>query len=592
MWPGLLPRAFSDLFFKLEAGGENCIVELSVVEVYNSLFIDLLEGSKQKKLQLSATTTSVKQNLAIEKNNRLTRTQSSSSYISKLFADVNKDLSPVSPFEGKGFADSPSSAETVQSMFSLPGTASVQNSPDDGQIQSATARSSTVATKTAPKPMKTTTLNLSVYATPKDSKSVAKKPSPATAKAKYDGSHGKGFAGENKEIYIRLRVNSATETMELVRNARRRRKTAKRTCIGGNLDMSTSSANKTYDSSRGHLICILNVKTEHGSGKLMFMDLAGTHSGTSSMESHHINLSLLTLGEVLQSLSFNTDAAVRKSQQSQKPQPSTRRQSYGNVPHAASPLAITTRVPYLDSKLTQLLADHSHIVFVAHVQPEQEYYSNTLRTLNFASKGRPLLRPPTVQFTRRRTVAVGEGKNTVQWPPMGSSTNQQQSAPANSASPEQPPSTLIEENQSLKQQLSFLQNQVVMLSKFPPKGKKSHPYSETSSAVSSPVDANHPGRGITASTRASARDNLLAPEESGLDDSSSVRLSPVSDSNMLRSLSRSFSVENWFHSVSSDPLPTSPGSSKTAANPSSSSRSFRDKNFQLQNPYCCYNFGK
>eukprot|EP01035_Chromulina_nebulosa_P031580 gene31580-42110_t len=481
--PGLLPRAFSDLFFKLEAAGDKYIVELSVVEVYNSLFIDLLESSKQKKAQLSATTTSVKQNLAIERSNRLART-SSSSYVSKLFASNNLESSPAS----EGAAGSPNSnAETIQSLFCPTRASSAPSSPDDEQMRSLAGRKSFGATKTVAKPMKKTTFNSSVYATPNNSKTNAKKTSPATA-----GPHGKGFTGESKEICSRLRVYSATEAMELVRNSRRRRKTAKRTCAGGNLDMSASTTHKTYDSSRGHLICTLHVKTEHGSGKLMFIDLAGTHSGTSSMESHHINLSLLTLGEVLQSLSFNTDAAVRKSQQLQKPQPSVRRQSFSNVPSNAfqsSPTAkavVTTRVPYMDSKLTQLLADHSHIVLVAHVQPEQAYYSNTLRILNYASKGRPLLRPPTVQFSRRRTVAGGEGKSMIQWPP--------KSAPpdtlAKSESQDQPPSVLLEENKSLKQQLSFLQNQVIMLSKFPPRGRKSDCFSETSSAVSSPVDIN------------------------------------------------------------------------------------------------------
>ena len=598
MCPGLLPRAFSDLFFKLEATGDNYIVELSVVEVYNSLFIDLLETSKQKKLQLSATTTSVKQNLAIEKSNRLARTPSSSSYVSKLFATNNIESSPTS--EGTG---SPSScAETIQSLFYPPRASSAQSSPDDDeQMRSVAGRKSSGAAKTVVKPMKKTTFNSSVYATPINSKANAKKTSPATAK--YDGPHGKGFTAEGKEICCRLRVYSATEALELVRHSRRRRKTAKRTCASGNLDMSASTTHKTYDSSRGHLICTLHVKTDHGSGKLMFIDLAGTHSGTSSMESHHINLSLLTLGEVLQSLSFNTDAAVRKSQQ----QPSARRQSYSNVPSSAfqsSPTTkalVTTRVPYMDSKLTQLLADHSHIVLVAHIQPEQEYYSNTLRTLNYASKGRPLLRPPTVQFTRRRTVAGGEGKSMMKWPPKESlspNSNQQQTALTNSESQDQPPSALLVENQSLKQQLSFLQNQVVMLSKFPPKGRKSDCFSETSSAVSSPLfDINQPRRGVVPalvgafSSGATARDTLLAPEESALDDNSSARLSPVSDAGMLRSLSRSFSAEKWFHSVSSDPLPAAPDGAKIASNPTGSG-SLRNKNSQLQNPYCCYNFGK
>uniref|UniRef100_K7FG30 Kinesin motor domain-containing protein n=1 Tax=Pelodiscus sinensis TaxID=13735 RepID=K7FG30_PELSI len=67
------------------------------------------------------------------------------------------------------------------------------------------------------------------------------------------------------------------------------------------------------------------------------------------------------------------------------------------------------RVPYRDSKLTRLLQDSlggsAHSVIIANVAPEQHFYFDTLRTLNFAAKSKQVVNRP---FTQESLPGPGE----------------------------------------------------------------------------------------------------------------------------------------------------------------------------------------
>uniref|UniRef100_A0A452GQK4 Kinesin-like protein n=1 Tax=Gopherus agassizii TaxID=38772 RepID=A0A452GQK4_9SAUR len=76
-----------------------------------------------------------------------------------------------------------------------------------------------------------------------------------------------------------------------------------------------------------------------------------------------------------------------------------------------------SRVPYRDSKLTRLLQDSlggsAHSVIIANVAPEQHFYFDTLRTLNFAAKSKQVVNRP---FTQEMLQAPGKaGPGEVVW---------------------------------------------------------------------------------------------------------------------------------------------------------------------------------
>ena len=58
------------------------------------------------------------------------------------------------------------------------------------------------------------------------------------------------------------------------------------------------------------------------------------------------------------------------------------------------------RVPYRDSKLTRLLQDslggNSNAIMIANISPCQQFFVETQRTLNFASKSRQIVNKPTI----------------------------------------------------------------------------------------------------------------------------------------------------------------------------------------------------
>jgi len=138
----------------------------------------------------------------------------------------------------------------------------------------------------------------------------------------------------------------------------------------------TASTSLNNASSRSHAILSLTVTVRKEASvikaKLHLIDLAGSEDnrhtnnhGLRMTESSSINTSLFVLGKVVGALN---DGAVR--------------------------------VPYRDSKLTRLLQDSlggkSNAVLIANIAPGVSYFSETTRTLNFASKSRRIVNKPVV----------------------------------------------------------------------------------------------------------------------------------------------------------------------------------------------------
>lgn len=131
----------------------------------------------------------------------------------------------------------------------------------------------------------------------------------------------------------------------------------------GTKNRTTGETKLNKNSSRSHSILRVVV----GECKLHLIDLAGSENnrktgneGVRLAESSNINRSLFVLGKVVNSI-------IKKE----------------------------CRVPYRDSKLTRLLQDSlggtSICYIIANVVNNQEYYAETLSTLNFASKSRNIV---------------------------------------------------------------------------------------------------------------------------------------------------------------------------------------------------------
>ena len=145
---------------------------------------------------------------------------------------------------------------------------------------------------------------------------------------------------------------------------------------------SVASHELNRDSSRSH--CLLTVyvdsmvAAENGQistrhGKISFVDLAGSErlkdsqsQGSTLRETGSINKSIFTLGKVISSL------CDRKK----------------------------TKIPYRDSKLTQLLMDSiggtSMTIMLACVSPASSHLNETVRTLNYASSAKNIKNKPVV----------------------------------------------------------------------------------------------------------------------------------------------------------------------------------------------------
>uniref|UniRef100_A0A8C8S4Z9 Kinesin-like protein n=1 Tax=Pelusios castaneus TaxID=367368 RepID=A0A8C8S4Z9_9SAUR len=99
------------------------------------------------------------------------------------------------------------------------------------------------------------------------------------------------------------------------------------------------------------------------------------------------------------------------------------------------------RVPYRDSKLTRLLQDSlggsAHSVIIANVAPEQRFYFDTLRTLNFAAKSKQVVNRP---FTQEMLPPPGARKRPAEDPVASSEgTSPEAKRPHEEESPEAEP---------------------------------------------------------------------------------------------------------------------------------------------------------
>ncbi|KAM7452004.1 Kinesin-like protein kif22 [Porites harrisoni] len=163
-------------------------------------------------------------------------------------------------------------------------------------------------------------------------------------------------------------VPSLREYMVLFEKASQQRKTA--------------ATKLNPHSSRSHSIVLMKVEKSQQvapftklSGKFYLIDLAGSednrrtgNEGLRLKESGAINGSLFALSQVVDSLNQGL-----------------------------------SRIPYRNSKLTRLLQDSlggsAHACVIANIAPERRFYSDTVNTLNFATKSRTIVNEPFVRRT-------------------------------------------------------------------------------------------------------------------------------------------------------------------------------------------------
>lgn len=122
-------------------------------------------------------------------------------------------------------------------------------------------------------------------------------------------------------------------------------------------------------------------------GKIAFVDLAGSErlkaSGSSGEDSMSINRSLFALGNVIEKLSAQSDAAATAA-------------AVGGGGPGGKPNGF---IPYRSSILTQLLMDslngQSRTLMVACVSPSSRFVEESLQTLHYAQRARRItVRPP------------------------------------------------------------------------------------------------------------------------------------------------------------------------------------------------------
>jgi hypothetical protein len=212
---------------------------------------------------------------------------------------------------------------------------------------------------------------------------------------------GGGMGGEAKTA-----VASAEEALSLLWRGLSHRvavptsSTSSTSCETGLDRVKVDQSNRiscSNHSSRGHSVFTIFIgsKSRASISKFIFIDLADCsklavtdsiynkndnlkcdgHYKT-AMETHHINLSLLALGDVIQAISNNIGLWRRQK-------------SYtGSGQHTSRKIdAKFFHVPYLDSKLTKIIGDNTEIILIATIQPDKIHFQNTLRTLNFINKG-------------------------------------------------------------------------------------------------------------------------------------------------------------------------------------------------------------
>jgi hypothetical protein len=198
---------------------------------------------------------------------------------------------------------------------------------------------------------------------------------------KFDTNRGSFFVGDLSYG----KCNTVEELLRLYMKALRNR--------------SVASHELNRDSSRSH--CLLTVyvdsmvaaenghiSTRHG--KISFVDLAGSErlkdsqsQGSTLRETGAINKSIFTLGKVISSL------CDRKK----------------------------TKIPYRDSKLTQLLMDSiggtSMTIMLACVSPASSHVNESIRTLNYASSAKNIKNKPVVLLDPQQTM-VSELKKEIE----------------------------------------------------------------------------------------------------------------------------------------------------------------------------------
>lgn len=150
----------------------------------------------------------------------------------------------------------------------------------------------------------------------------------------------------------------------------------------------TAATKLNPHSSRSHSIVLMKVEKSQQvapftklSGKFYLIDLAGSednrrtgNEGLRLKESGAINGSLFALSQVVDSLNQGL-----------------------------------SRIPYRNSKLTRLLQDSlggsAHACVIANIAPERRFYSDTVNTLNFATKSRTIVNEPFVRRTVDKSMA-------------------------------------------------------------------------------------------------------------------------------------------------------------------------------------------
>ena len=182
---------------------------------------------------------------------------------------------------------------------------------------------------------------------------------------------------------IRLQVNSANETLQLISN--------------GNKFRATATTNMNERSSRSHTVItleivqqILNENNEESTliGKLNLVDLAGSErvkisgaEGQAFEEAKQINLALSVLGDVLNSLSKPHTQTINHNATQQTSNDSL------TIPTMTSS---NIHIPYRNSKLTMLLKDslggNGRTMMIATIRHSISFYAQTMITLRYASR--------------------------------------------------------------------------------------------------------------------------------------------------------------------------------------------------------------
>lgn len=185
------------------------------------------------------------------------------------------------------------------------------------------------------------------------------------------------------ELKVRLDPKIGFFVKDLTKNAVRDFATIERLMEAGSKARTVASTNMNKTSSRAHTIfqiTFTQTKLDAAAGKatdktsvINLVDLAGSErqkgtgaTGARLKEGSAINMSLSSLGRVIETLAFNSDPAHHKKK----------------------------KVPFRDSVLTQLLKNalggNSKTIMIAAVSPADVNYDETLSTLRYADRAKKI----------------------------------------------------------------------------------------------------------------------------------------------------------------------------------------------------------